>query len=665
MDDKRRDDSAPERVLRDGVCANEPASTIPSPCGSDSQFVDGKDTRQQRDAELMEQLCAQHVVRNSFFLWIIGFINNFHYCLVLSAASVLADGYGFKRLVALISWCNVFFGIIVRIITVFVATHTSYNVRITITSIVGLAGVLLVSFAGPIGHGNNAGSFFVVLLGVVLVGIESTYGESAILSFVQRYPADTVGAWSSGTGISGVIATLMYLGLIAAGLTKEQVFLVSIPFLVIYWLAFMFGLVAPYKVATVTRAGGGVVNYTLPWNHEKEYMAKLRSKAEADGDVLSDDYTIKVLTNIRALSWHDMPHAVRQDETDAYSGEHTLDAQGTQQQRQQRAQDDDNDPDDDLYYPLCRVLCGRCSRQHTCRRWWRLNAKSLMFMHNTMVWFFFNLAAVYVAEYAAQFMAPFSFYCSPTWKENFWMTNSYAISQLCYQIGVLISRSSLLCFKIKAVGVITVVQVINAVLWLVQAKTLFISSKSNYNKQLGLSFLLFVWFIFVGLMGGASYVNVFYLILHRSDKLEQQQIDDAVQAYLRQEHEQHREGGSAAATPAEAKRQELHDVNGNTPHDAAASHKTTVNNSSTLDDAIQKADALSHSSDDQQTQLLPRNEAEAREVDRIRTRMHAIWQERRELGMNIGALYASIGITLGSVVDLIFTNVLQLGESSC
>lgn len=106
----------------------------------------------------------------------IGFINNFHYCLVTSAANALAEGYGFKRLVALISWCNVFFGIFVRIIAVCIATHVSYNTRILITTMVGLIGVLLMSFAGDIGGHNNTAAFIIMLIGVTLVGIESSYG---------------------------------------------------------------------------------------------------------------------------------------------------------------------------------------------------------------------------------------------------------------------------------------------------------------------------------------------------------------------------------------------------------------------------------------------------------------------------------------------------------
>lgn len=84
------------------------------------------------------------------------------------------------------------------------------------------------------------------------------------------------------------------------------------------------------------------------------------------------------------------------------------------------------------------------------------------------------------------------------------------------------------------------IQLVNAIGWLVQAKVLFISAKAHFHLQIRLCFLLFAWMIFVGLMGGASYVNVFYLILRRCDKRERYQAKDAVAEYLTQSRAQQR-----------------------------------------------------------------------------------------------------------------------------
>ncbi|KAF8276277.1 hypothetical protein TcBrA4_0131080 [Trypanosoma cruzi] len=40
-----------------------------------------------------------------------------------------------------------------------------------------------------------------------------------------------------------------------------------------------------------------------------------------------------------------------------------------------------------------------------------------------------------------------------------------------------------------------------------------------------------------------------------------------------------------------------------------------------------------------------------------------VWKEKRDLAMNIGSIYSTIGITLGSLLDLLFTLVVLKGEA--
>lgn len=73
----------------------------------------------------------------------------------------------------------------------------------------------------------------------------------------------------------------------------------------------------------------------------------------------------------------------------------------------------------------------------------------------------------------------------------------------CYQIGVFISRTSLVIVKIKRIEILTIIQVFNFVAIFILC---FITYIENY-------YILFSWLIFVGLMGGGSYVNCFYFLL--------------------------------------------------------------------------------------------------------------------------------------------------------
>jgi CLN3 protein. len=80
---------------------------------------------------------------------------------------------------------------------------------------------------------------------------------------------------------------------------------------------------------------------------------------------------------------------------------------------------------------------------------------------------------------------------------------AFIILNLCYQIGVTISRSSLECFIIDKVAIVTYLQVINFIWWAVIAW--------NQTLDLVYQFLIMIW---VGLMGGASFVNIYYKVLN-------------------------------------------------------------------------------------------------------------------------------------------------------
>ncbi|CAD2221645.1 battenin [Angomonas deanei] len=588
------------------------------------------DTDKEQLIELHQQL-KRHAIRNSFFLWVIGFINNFHYCLVISAASDLAAGYDLKRLVALITWANVFFGIVARIVNMFFATHLNYNIRITAMALFTLLGLFFVSFSSQMGRYNNGASFTVMLIGVILSGTASNYGEAVVLTFVQRYPATMVGAWSSGTGISGVAASLIFIGLTSAGLTQQQTFLVTTPLCLVYWLCFVLGMSAPQKVLTVTTqtADGkekerNVILRGLV-EDEEVTIQDLRSRLLSQPNVraVSEGYRFRMITNLWGLGWRNIPRAKEQP----ISEEEQL--------------------------TTARRCC--CNHDNVFVRYWRNNGEHMKLMHNTMWWFFFNLAVVYIAEYAAQLMAPFSFYCEPSWQDNFWVKNSYVISQFCYQFGVLISRSSLLLVKIKYVGVISILQIANAVCWIVQSKVMFIKSTQK-QKQVGLSFVLFAWMLFIGLLGGASYVNVFYLILKRSQKMQNKEEKDAMAEYLGEERLQ-----ALLANPQEGE-EVLSDDSPVEPTTARQDDEEVVITTEKKNETTNKKDTA-----DGQL-VLPEDQLtaeELQELQAIRRRLADVWYVRREMGMNIGAMYATIGITLGNVVDLIFTNTMLKNSQSC
>ena len=129
-----------------------------------------------------------------------------------------------------------------------------------------------------------------------------------------------------------------------------------------------------------------------------------------------------------------------------------------------------------------------------------------------------NLSIVYFLEYTIT--TSFTIACAnqiidlkPGRKDKFIYKNAFVVFNLCYQVGVFISRSSLPFIKIRKVWIITICQALLFTFFLINSFAFF--CKNIY--------VLFFLMIFVGLMGGAQFVNVLYLIkssevLHKTDK---------------------------------------------------------------------------------------------------------------------------------------------------
>ena len=120
--------------------------------------------------------------------------------------------------------------------------------------------------------------------------------------------------------------------------------------------------------------------------------------------------------------------------------------------------------------------------------------------------FIINLALVYFLEYTIN-----SGLCERVNKKNyikssdFFKNIQYETFMLCYQIGVVLSRSSLVIVKhISFIETFTIVQLVNFILWFVEVYVGYITNE----------WICFIHMIIVGLCGGASYVGCFYFILN-------------------------------------------------------------------------------------------------------------------------------------------------------
>jgi battenin len=86
---------------------------------------------------------------------------------------------------------------------------------------------------------------------------------------------------------------------------------------------------------------------------------------------------------------------------------------------------------------------------------------------------------------------------------------AYKILSFMYQIGLTISRSSMYCFKIEKWHILTIIQGLNLAGWFVLAAV-----------TTGYIYVEFGWMVWVGLMGGCSYVNIYYFTLELNKSLQ-------------------------------------------------------------------------------------------------------------------------------------------------
>ncbi|XP_052064252.1 battenin-like [Mytilus californianus] len=356
-------------------------------------------------------------LRNWIGFFLLGSINNLPYVIVTSAANTIADSFDQRNNVGVVFFANVALSVIVKSVNGFLLLKVSYGIRIVANAIIMLIGLFGVAFAFD---------FWFAIVCIVFVGASAAFGENVALGYLRLFPSKFVNAWSSGTGMAGVLGSTIYIifgCVVGAGgdntaklkhLTKYA-FLLTSPVVVVYLLAYFWIIQRP---------------------PESEYLTK-------------DDSDI--------------------------------------QKEKQRLLDDSEEGELDEISETVEPV-----EESALKRIWRC--------FKLVSWVSFNLAAVYMFEYVAQGSAA---KVRPKTEYNKGCPELYAGLSLCYQAGVFVSRSSVQLFRIKRIEILSVLQLVNMIVWLIDVHTKFIPV-----------YILPAYMIYVGLLGGASYVNIFYLLLN-------------------------------------------------------------------------------------------------------------------------------------------------------
>ncbi|CAG5121414.1 unnamed protein product [Candidula unifasciata] len=379
--------------------------------------------------------------RNWVGMFLMGAVNNLPYVVVNSAASTIAESFNEKNLVGVVFAANVALSVFVKSLNTFLLLKVSYGLRIIVNGCVMLAGLFGIAYAFNFGF---------AIACIAVIGSTSAFGENVTLGFLLGFPGSLVNAWSSGTGMAGLLGSSLYVlfgCVVGSGQDKtnklhsltKYAFLLTTPVVLLYWLAYFIIIKRPSSHPDLQ-----VVVPDLPVNYGTVGHPQNRQQ-QGDGDL---GKVTKILNagSINTQGYRDLSSSSKPSES------------------------------------ACRRIV-RCLR--------------------LVLWLAINLCAVYMFEYVAQACAA---KVRSSKEYNVGCPELYASLQLCYQAGVFVSRSSVQLFKIRRVEILTIWQFVNMILWIVD----------DHYKFLPVAALPALMIV-VGLLGGASYVNIFYLILHEGD----------------------------------------------------------------------------------------------------------------------------------------------------
>ncbi|XP_061181505.1 battenin-like [Saccostrea echinata] len=351
-------------------------------------------------------------LRNWIGLFLLGSINNLPYVIVTSAAKTIADSFDKRNDVGVVFGANVALSVLVKAINGLFLLKVPYWIRYVVNAGLMVIGLIGVAFAFD---------FWFAIVCIVVVGSSAAFGENVALGYLRLFPSKSVNAWSSGTGMAGILGSAIYIifGCSIGESNKtsqlktltKYAFLLTLPAVAVYLIAYFFVIKAPKEDDTVRRK-----DVQDPLNEEKRSILQ------------------------------------------------------------------DTDSENTTFVPKESVF-------RRLRRCWGL-----------VWWLSLNLCAVYLFEYVAQGCAA---KVRPKSEYNKGCPELFAALSFCYQSGVFASRSSVQLFQIKRVEILSFLQFLNMILWIIDVHYKFIPV-----------YILPALMIYVGLLGGASYVNIFYLLLH-------------------------------------------------------------------------------------------------------------------------------------------------------
>ncbi|XP_038164352.1 battenin isoform X2 [Cyprinodon tularosa] len=377
--------------------------------------------------------------RNWVGFWLLGLCNNFAYVVMLSAAHDILEkqesknsttsappelvgnvpsgnksnssGYDCSPVsTGAVLLADILPTLIIKLFAPFMIHVVPYGFRVLFCVAMAATSFLLVSFSSAV---------WMSIVGVIFASISAGLGELSFLSLSVFFDRNVLEGWGSGTGAAGVAGSLLYSGLIQAGVSPQITLLIMLVVPLVMFASYFY-LLTP--VPSLPQWRRSETEHPAEDSPEQERLIKESEDEERETSASAEDRS---------------------------TGPLTLKEKG-------------------------RVIKG--------------------------LWpFVLPLGLVYFAEYFInQGLMELLFF------HNFFLSHAeqYRWYQTLYQVGVLVSRSSLRCFKFRRVWIFSLLQMMNLVLLLFAVRFQFLPS----------AWIVFALILYEGLLGGAAYVNTFHFI---------------------------------------------------------------------------------------------------------------------------------------------------------
>ena len=389
----------------------------------------------------------------------IGLINNLGYVLILTGSQQLTDNFDNKNIIALYPFALIGFSSLSRFINSKFCIKISYTARLFGLSLYFLMGYIslfiILNTISDKEENVSIFKFFLTLIPTIIMGTGASFGEATMLGYIKNFPSNFVSGWGSGTGFAGVTGATISLLSKKYDMKLKYLYLFISPVSLIYFLFYYISKKLKEKLDKNSKKDPYRIMIEEKTEEKKEITEEIKEKDKE----LNYDTFPKEKASVTPIINQSFPDQMIKTDTSQ-------------------------------------------NKEFTCENFkqgFRYGKRCIL-----------NLCFVYYLEYViisgltervSNEDGDVKEYLNPAFFHDY----LYETLSLAYQIGVVISRSSLpIVKKIPYVEIFTIFQLVNVILWVLEYYLIFIKNE----------YILFFHLIFTGLNGGSSYVGCFYYIMN-------------------------------------------------------------------------------------------------------------------------------------------------------